>query len=832
MCDAQPPPVQLAVVNEDGGSGSSAPNDGTPAASPSTSPEKLKRAEPSGASTEPSPLSAYTDASTWKHIGRGSFATVYRAYHKENKDQAVAIKRVSKKSLSPKLLENIRLEIDILASTKHENIVRLYSAQTNKNNIYLIMEYCNAGDLSSLIKQAGPLLEELTRKFVRQIASALKVLHDRDVIHRDLKPQNLLLCFHEGTAYRKHAFTLKMTDFGFARYLATESMADTMCGTPLYMAPEILTSQQYDGRADLWSLGAIVYECLVGKAPYPAKNVIELVEKFKKKTPLAMPEVSSEMHGLLARLLVIEPTHRMNHAELFAHPIVMGTAAPIPKASTRKSRSNSVSATAASATGSSATGASASSAATSKKVGSTNDVTTRVAHVSAERQGTSTHGGPRRETVPAGLVARQHRAAPGHADLEVKSRLSVALQETQTHARQEPPPKDEGFVVVDKPWAEVNQFADDMAARPTLTDEEVMDKRAAGRNIMTLSCSASSPPSASMSASTSPIRAGIVSPYSAPPIKTQSVTAGAPVFASYVSTATARLFGQSPPGLLYCDPKDFESMSASQAPGPYVFKEKVDDTTVVSLLNRYSQTIRILIDVADSDVRMLDMAEGDPAPILPATGTSRKLLSVNDDDGCTSQSSGTLASQASLTQASSYGGDTAPVTTRRQKALVLYLKGLSLMQGALDLVKEGMDQGQLSRSRRLNECVQQLRALFNQCLEAAENLQQQGVGPDLSINADLHMYEKALQLSKDAVLNEILGNIPQSDMRYRKARALLDGLLLFSLASTTDLPAEDAGAGGSKTALGSGLFDTDAIVIQNYISGINQRIKSMKRAEE
>lgn len=750
------------------------------------------------------PLAAYAESSTWKHIGRGSFATVYRAHHKIEKDNVVAIKRVSRKSLSKKLLENIRLEIEILKTTEHPNIVRLYSTQTTRKDIFLIMEYCNAGDLSSLIKRAGPLLEEVTRKFVRQISSALELLHSMDIIHRDLKPQNLLLHFREATQNRKHEFILKMTDFGFARYLATESLADTMCGTPLYMAPEILTSKQYDGRADLWSLGAIIYECLTGKAPYPAKNYIELVEKYKAKTAITMPEVSVEMLDLLNRLLVMDPEGRMNHADLFAHPIVTDTADPAPKVSHSRRRTPSADHKRRSVTGDTAAVVSARD---TDGVNVSGKGGAGLGGTDAERQGPKSR-------LSAGLEGTMK------TDTQVQSRLSVALQETHapwpeyagpgSDQVRRPANKEDDFVVVDKPWAEVNQFADDMAARPS-DDRSISlgPQRSRSGSIM----------SSSGSPSTSPMRGGIVSPYSAQ-MGGQSLTAGNPAFTSYVSTATARLFGQSPPTLYCTSQKMVPSMSGSQAPGPYIFKETVDDTTVVSLLKRYSQTIRILIDIADSDVRMLEASEIEPGPIYPPATSSSRKMSIGEEDVLSHSSSTTLASQTSLTQLNAYGGDQPSPAIRRQKALVLYLKGLSLMQGALDLVKTGMRNGSLSRSKRLNECVQNLRSLFNQCMDAAETLRHQGVVPDLAVNADLQMYEKALQFSKDAVLNEILGNNLQSDTRYRKARALLDGLLLFS---------QPQRAGGGTD--GGDIYDTDAMVINNYLCGINERIRSLEMAK-
>ncbi|MGH0134103.1 UNVERIFIED_CONTAM: hypothetical protein FKN15_042639 [Acipenser sinensis] len=129
-------------------------------------------------------------------------------------------------------------------------------------------EYCNGGDLADYLKSKGSLNEDTIRLFLLQISSAMKVLQSKGVIHRDLKPQNILLALTGGDKSNPRNIRLKIADFGLARFQPTNMMALTMCGTPLYMAPEVIMAKTYDAKVDLWSIGIIVYQCLTGQVPF------------------------------------------------------------------------------------------------------------------------------------------------------------------------------------------------------------------------------------------------------------------------------------------------------------------------------------------------------------------------------------------------------------------------------------------------------------------------------------------------------------------------------------------------------------------------------------
>ncbi|XP_075424754.1 serine/threonine-protein kinase ULK1 isoform X2 [Ascaphus truei] len=255
-------------------------------------------------------------------IGHGAFAVVFKGRHKEKQDLEVAVKCINKKNLA-KSQTLLGKEIKILKELKHENIVALYDFQELANSVYLVMEYCNGGDLADYLHTMRTLSEDTIRIFLLQIAGAMKILHGKGIIHRDLKPQNILLSCTGGRRSNPNKIRIKIADFGFARYLQNNMMAATLCGSPMYMAPEVIMSQHYDAKADLWSIGTIIYQCLTGKAPFQASSPQDLrlfYEKHKNLTPNIPRETSSNLKQLLLGLLQRNQKDRMDYDEFFHHP--------------------------------------------------------------------------------------------------------------------------------------------------------------------------------------------------------------------------------------------------------------------------------------------------------------------------------------------------------------------------------------------------------------------------------------------------------------------------------------------------------------------------------
>ncbi|NXD66525.1 ULK3 kinase, partial [Eolophus roseicapillus] len=282
-----------------------------------------------------------------ERLGTGTYATVYKAYRKRDTREVVAIKCVSKSSLNRASEENLLMEIEILKNIRHPHIVELKDFQWDSDHIYLIMEFCAGGDLSRFIRMRRILPEKVARVFLQQLACALKFLHDHNISHLDLKPQNILLSAPEhpqlklagqgspmGACGGGNSFSLlppKLScpsppaDFGFAQYMSPWDEKHVLRGSPLYMAPEMVCRQQYDARVDLWSVGVILYEALFGRPPFASRSFAELEEKIRSDRAVELPSrplLSPECRDLLGQLLERDPLKRISFERFFAHPFV------------------------------------------------------------------------------------------------------------------------------------------------------------------------------------------------------------------------------------------------------------------------------------------------------------------------------------------------------------------------------------------------------------------------------------------------------------------------------------------------------------------------------
>jgi len=234
------------------------------------------------------------------------------------------VKEINTERLNRKLLESLASEISVLQRANHPHIVNLYETikRPEKSRIYLVLEYCSGSDLSRYMKKHGRLSEERARYFMRQLCDGLKHLRALNLMHRDLKPQNLLL----SPGDEDNKVTLKIADFGFARDLSIHGLADTLCGSPLYMAPEILQYKQYDVKADLWSVGAILYELVCGTSPFSGSNHIQLL-KCIEVNDVRIPDnlgISRPCKHLIRCLLKKNPIQRLSFEGLFTHPFITG----------------------------------------------------------------------------------------------------------------------------------------------------------------------------------------------------------------------------------------------------------------------------------------------------------------------------------------------------------------------------------------------------------------------------------------------------------------------------------------------------------------------------
>uniref|UniRef100_A0A6E8V834 Serine/threonine-protein kinase ULK3 n=1 Tax=Anopheles coluzzii TaxID=1518534 RepID=A0A6E8V834_ANOCL len=257
-----------------------------------------------------------TEYKLLERLGSGTYAIVYRAMKKTTKE-ILAVKVMAKSKLSCTAMDNIISEISLLKKLKHRHIVEMRDFLWDEENIYILMEYCDAGNLSSYIRQHRTLDEGTCKRFLQQLALALRYMRQHDVSHLDLKPANLLLTRASGT------YVLKVGDFGFAQRLKLNQENTAVKGSPLYMAPEILLNSSYGPAADLWSVGVILYECLFGRAPYSSTSLHELAERIHRNDPIAIPcrpPISTDCRQLLVSLLQRDPGRRISFEKFFDDP--------------------------------------------------------------------------------------------------------------------------------------------------------------------------------------------------------------------------------------------------------------------------------------------------------------------------------------------------------------------------------------------------------------------------------------------------------------------------------------------------------------------------------
>jgi len=253
-------------------------------------------------------------------IGSGAYSKVYKAL--DNSGQTIAIKKINIHNINEKLLERIEYEIHIHKKLEHLNIVKLYDVFRNDKCICLILEYCDQ-DFDNIKYNIKP--SEI-KSYIVQLNEALKYLKENNIIHRDIKPKNILLSGN----------TIKLADFGFASD-KTIDMYNTICGSPLYMAPEIINifigvsnevnnKNVYDSKCDIWSLGLIIYECYFKFHPFKNSiNIVELYKNIKNNNINFIPltycnyDEHEKIINLLKQMLVCDVHNRISWQQYFNH---------------------------------------------------------------------------------------------------------------------------------------------------------------------------------------------------------------------------------------------------------------------------------------------------------------------------------------------------------------------------------------------------------------------------------------------------------------------------------------------------------------------------------
>ncbi|XP_077385226.1 calcium/calmodulin-dependent protein kinase type 1 isoform X2 [Festucalex cinctus] len=256
-------------------------------------------------------------------LGTGAFSEVVLAEEKRTQ-RLVAIKCIPKKALEGK--ENsIENEIAVLHKIKHTNIVTLEEIFESKSHLYLVMQLVSGGELFDRIIEKGFYTEKDASKLIQQILDAVKYLHDMGIVHRDLKPENLLYYSMDEDS------KIMISDFGLSKIEGSGSVMSTACGTPGYVAPEVLAQKPYSKAVDCWSIGVIAYILLCGYPPFYDENDSKLFEQIlKAEYEFDSPywdDISDSAKDFIVHLMEKDPNIRYTCEQALQHPWIAGDTA-------------------------------------------------------------------------------------------------------------------------------------------------------------------------------------------------------------------------------------------------------------------------------------------------------------------------------------------------------------------------------------------------------------------------------------------------------------------------------------------------------------------------
>ncbi|XP_035885996.1 serine/threonine-protein kinase SIK3 isoform X7 [Phyllostomus discolor] len=285
------------------------PAPGPPAAPATVAPAASSPRPPAPASRGPVPARiGYYEID--RTIGKGNFAVVKRATHLVTKAK-VAIKIIDKTQLDEENLKKIFREVQIMKMLCHPHIIRLYQVMETERMIYLVTEYASGGEIFDHLVAHGRMAEKEARRKFKQIVAAVFFCHCRNIVHRDLKAENLLLDAN---------LNIKIADFGFSNHFTPGQLLKTWCGSPPYAAPELFEGKEYDGpKVDIWSLGVVLYVLVCGALPFDGSTLQNLrarVLSGKFRIPFFM---STECEHLIRHMLVLDPSKRLSMEQICKH---------------------------------------------------------------------------------------------------------------------------------------------------------------------------------------------------------------------------------------------------------------------------------------------------------------------------------------------------------------------------------------------------------------------------------------------------------------------------------------------------------------------------------
>lgn len=251
-------------------------------------------------------------------IGKGSFATVRKCKNRATGDY-FAVKILSKRKMAAEDKASLMTEIEIMKQVDHPNIVKMVDFFEDEGHYCLVMEMMMGGELFEQILNREQFSESEAREAIKSIIDAIMYCHSLNIVHRDIKPENLLLQSKD-----LDLSTLKISDFGLARFVKAEQYAQTQCGTPGYVAPEIIMEQPYGKECDYWSIGVVLYILLSGSPPFFEDERADLFEKIKTASyefeDASWGSISQEAKDLVSNILKANPAERYSCEQMLAHP--------------------------------------------------------------------------------------------------------------------------------------------------------------------------------------------------------------------------------------------------------------------------------------------------------------------------------------------------------------------------------------------------------------------------------------------------------------------------------------------------------------------------------
>ncbi|XP_058636120.1 aurora kinase A [Onychostoma macrolepis] len=286
--------------------------------------DKLQQTPSTGTSNTAKKAWSLENFDIGRALGKGKFGSVYLARERQTKF-ILALKVLFKKQLEKAGVEHqLRREVEIQSHLRHPNILRLYGYFHDTARVYLILEFAPKGELYGELQRCGTFDDQRSATYIMELADALNYCHSKNVIHRDIKPENLLLGSNG---------ELKIADFGWSVHTPS-SRRSTLCGTLDYLPPEMIEGKTHDEKVDLWSLGVLCYEFLVGRPPFETKSHEETYRKISRVEFTYPAHVSEGSRDLINRLLKHNPMHRLPIQGVMVHPWVLENSSKKPTTQT------------------------------------------------------------------------------------------------------------------------------------------------------------------------------------------------------------------------------------------------------------------------------------------------------------------------------------------------------------------------------------------------------------------------------------------------------------------------------------------------------------------